>query len=76
MSDDIKVSLTRIGMVLGVLAAVAALFGTFVILPYRMDAAEKSIKAIQDKTEVDHDLLQRIDERTARIEKALDRIAK
>lgn len=76
MSDDVKLSLTRAGIVLGVIAAFVALFGAFVVLPYRMDAAEGDIKELRSRAHTDHDLIQRIDERTARMEKALDRLAK
>jgi hypothetical protein len=75
MSDDVKINLTRLGVVLGVLALLATPFGTFILLSHRVDAAEKAI-AVQTKVEADHDLLQRIDERTMRIEKAIDRITK
>jgi hypothetical protein len=73
MSEEVQINLTRIGVVLAVLAGVATPFGTFVLLSHRMDAAEKAIIAVQTKADIDHDMLQRIDERTARIEKALDR---
>ena len=76
MSEEVKLNLTRIGVVLGVLAGTAAIFGTFFVLPYRMAAAEKAIQSVQDRAETDHDLIQRIDERTMRIEKAVDRLAK
>jgi hypothetical protein len=76
MSDDVKINLTRLGVVLGVLALLATPFGTFILLSHRVDAAEKAIIAVQTKVEADHDLLQRIDERTMRIEKAIDRITK
>lgn len=85
MSDVVKLNLARIGIAIGILAGIAGLFGAYVSLPGRMDAAESAIKDIHAETrrdirEVqmqfnqDHALLQRIDERTARQEAQMTRI--
>lgn len=84
MSDHTKTVLQRVAALLGILAGIAGLLGAWFVLPYRMDAAEKAIREVQSESRsavrelqassrIDHDMLQRIDERTARMEKALDR---
>lgn len=76
MSDHTKTILARVLAVIGVLSGIAGLLGAWFVLPYRMDAAEKAIREVQKQSATDHDLLQRIDERTARMEKAIDRLMK
>lgn len=70
-TDDVKVNVnvTRLGVIIGALAAVVALAGAWFILPYRMDAAEKKISAVEEKSahhDVDiatiKEILVRIDE--------------
>lgn len=51
MSGDVKFSLTRLGIILGVLAALTALLGSFFILPYRVEASEKRQEAFESKTD-------------------------
>lgn len=62
---DVSLSFTRLGLVVGVLLSIASLLGAFVVLPYRMDAAERRVQQIEKERATDHDLLMRIDERTA-----------
>ena len=73
MSDQMKVSLARVGFVLGILSGLAGLFGAWFVLPYRMSAAESEIREVKSQSYADHSLLQRIDERTERMERALER---
>lgn len=61
-SDDVKINLTRLGVTLGVLAALVALAGAWFILPYRMDAAEKKIAAHEAELGAMKEILIRIDE--------------
>lgn len=76
MSDHTKTLLARVMAVVGILSGIAGLLGAWFVLPYRMDAAEKAIREVQSQSHTDHDLLQRIDERTARMEKGIDRLTK
>ena len=76
MSDHTKTILARVMATVGILSGIAGLLGAWFVLPYRMDAAEKAIRDMQKQSSTDHDLLQRIDERTARMEKAIDRLMK
>jgi hypothetical protein len=78
MSEDVKISLVRMGLVTGVLASVTAVFGAFIVLPYRMDAADKEraalkfdLVALQRDRVLDRELLVRIDQRLEGIEKSL-----
>ena len=74
MSDETKESLSRIGLVVGVLSGISGLFGAFVLLPYRISAAEQEIRQLQTEARADHELLVRIDERTARTDAAISEI--
>ena len=73
MSDQVKLNIARFGLLVGILSGLAGLFGAWFVLPYRMSAAEQAIKDVQSQGYADHSLLQRIDERTERMERALDR---
>lgn len=74
MSDETKESLSRIGLVVGLLSGITGLLGAFVLLPYRISAAEQEIRQVKIETRADHELLVRIDERNARMEKAIDEL--
>ena len=74
MSDETKESLSRIGLVVGLLSGITGLLGAFVLLPYRISAAEQEIRQVKVETRADHELLVRIDERNARMEKAIDEL--
>ena len=72
MSDQTKSALTRLGLAVGIVSGLSGLFGAFVLLPYRIDAAEQEIKQLKTEARVDHELLVRIDERSKRIEDRLE----
>ncbi len=74
MSDETKDSLSRIGLVVGVVSGLSGLFGAFVLLPYRIEAAEQDIRQVKAEARIDHELLVRIDERAKRIEQRLDEL--
>lgn len=76
MSDSNKRKLEMLALLVAVISGIGAFFGAFVLLPYRMQAAEKAIEAVQTERKTDRELLIRVDVRTERMEKALDRIAK
>lgn len=74
MSDATKESLSRIGLVVGVVSGLSGLLGAFVLLPYRINAAESEIRQMKTEARADHELLVRIDERNERMEKAIDEL--
>lgn len=76
MSDEMQRTISRLSLAIGVIAGIAGLLGAWFVLPYRMDAAETELRDIRSQVGKDHDLIQRIDERTARMEKAIDRLGK
>jgi type VI protein secretion system component VasK len=51
MSDDVKINLTRLAVVLGVIAAVVGLFGAWITLPTRMEAAERKQETFEVRVE-------------------------
>lgn len=60
--EDVKLNVTRVGVTVGVLAAIVALLGAWFILPYRMEAAEKKIAAHDTELASMREILIRIDE--------------
>jgi len=60
--DDVKLNLTKIGVMLAVVAASASLLGAWVVFPYRLDAAEAKLIALETRMEAQNSLLIRIDE--------------
>ena len=76
MSDEVKLNLSRIAVGVGLLSGICSLFGAFVLLPYRVSAVEQMARQTQIETRADHELLVRIDERNARMEKQLEELAR
>lgn len=74
MAVDVKVSLVKTSVVVTVILAILGLAGAWLLIPYRLSIAEAEIKEVRLQSAKDHDMLQRIDERTGRMEKALERI--
>lgn len=74
MSEELKLNLSRIGLVVGVVSGLSGLLGAFVLLPYRINAAESEIRQMKTEARADHELLVRIDERNERMEKAIDEL--
>lgn len=50
-AQDVRVNFTRLGVILGVVAAIMALAGAWVVLPYRVEAAEKAQASFEAKVE-------------------------
>ena len=70
MSDEVKLNLTKLGVVVGVLAGVVGLLGAWFILPYRMNAAEAKIVSLEARIEQQSALLIRIDENVKQLKEA------
>lgn len=59
---NLNLNLTRLLILFSLLAAVSALFGTWYLLPYRVDGLEKRLAAVERQNEAQQELLVRIDE--------------
>ncbi len=73
MSDTVKINLAKwsaIALIIGSLGA-AALYCA--AIPYRIEAAEKRIDVLEQRSQKDSELLTRIDERTEQIQKQLEK---
>lgn len=57
-----NLNLSRIGLVVAVLAGLAGLAGAWFVLPYRMDSAEKTLDAHSAQLAQQKEILIRIDE--------------
>lgn len=69
MPARIAATVNTISVVIGVVTA----GHSFYLLPYRMKVNEEAVIAIQQSHQRDHELLVRIDERTARVAEWLRR---
>lgn len=57
-----QLNLTRLAIIIGVLAGIFGLVGAWFILPYRMEQAEKNISEMQAVQHQQQEVLIRIDE--------------
>lgn len=71
-SPEVKINLSRMGVVLGVVAALFALAGAWVVLPYRMDQVEQKVRTHDTDLSTMREVLIRIDENVKEL-KRLDR---
>lgn len=71
-SPEVKINLSRMGVVLGVVAALFALAGAWVVLPYRMDQVEQKVRVHDTDLSTMKEVLIRIDENVKEL-KRLDR---
>jgi len=72
ISQSGKGLIEMICLVLTAAAAGAALFSSFIILPYRVSAVEKTLAAQAAAATNDHDILLRIEEDVKQIQKSID----
>jgi len=63
MPDHLRKQLELGGVLIGLVAGLTGLFGAFVLLPSRMDAAEKNLQRLSERSTADRELLVRIEER-------------
>lgn len=68
MPDRTRKAIEVAAAVVGLVAGLAGLFGAFVLLPSRMEAAEKQIIRLNDRDEKAREVLIRIEERLIRVD--------
>ena len=68
MSDRIRKGFEIGAAVLGLVAGLVGLFGAFVLLPSRMEAAERQIARLNDRDEKSREMLVRIEERLIQVQ--------
>ena len=68
MSDRLHGGLQVGAAMLGLVAGVTGLFGAFVLLPSRMEAAERQIARLNDRDEKSREMLVRIEERLIQVQ--------
>ena len=73
MSDPIRKRLEVGCALLALATGLSGLFGAFVLLPSRMDAAESTIAKLAERSDRDRELLVRIEERLVKIQEQLAR---
>jgi hypothetical protein len=70
MSDEIKQGIERVGIVVGIVAALTALFGAFAVLPHRVAATERRVDTMEVEMKSARELLVRIDENVKALKEA------
>ena len=70
MSEKIQLNLTRLGLIVGISGGIIGMGGTFIVLPYRLEAAEKRITALEEQVASSRELLVRIDENVKALKEA------
>jgi hypothetical protein len=70
MSERIQLNLTRLGLAVGIFGGIIGIGGTFVVLPYRLEAAEKRITSLEEQVASSRELLVRIDENVKALKEA------
>ena len=70
MSEKVQLNLTRLGLAVGLVGGIIGIGGTFVVLPYRLEAAEKRITALEEQVASSRELLVRIDENVKALKEA------
>lgn len=69
---EMNLNLSKLGIVIAVLAGIAGLAGAWFVLPYRMDAAEKAISEHTSQLAAQREILIRIDENVKDLRRTRD----
>ena len=70
MSEKVQLNLTRLGLAVGIVGGIIGIGGTFIVLPYRLEAAEKRITSLEEQVSSSRELLVRIDENVKALKEA------
>jgi len=70
MSEKVQLNLTRLGLAVGICGGIIGMGGTFIVLPYRLEAAEKRITSLEEQVSSSRELLVRIDENVKALKEA------
>lgn len=73
MSDRLRKSIEVTASIIAVLTGLAGMFGAFVLLPSRMDAAERQIARLNERDERHKEMLVRIEERLIQVQAELNK---
>lgn len=73
MSERLHGGLRVGAAVLGLVAGLTGLFGAFVLLPSRMEAAERQIARLNDRDEKSREMLVRIEERLIQVQSEISK---
>ena len=69
LRKQIEISAAALGLVAGLIG----LFGAFVLLPSRMEAAERQITRLNDRDEKSREMLVRIEERLIQVQSEISK---
>lgn len=69
LRKQIEISAAALGLVAGLIG----LFGAFVLLPSRMEAAERQIARLNDRDEKSREMLVRIEERLIQVQSEISK---
>jgi len=70
MSERVQLNLTRIGLLVGMIGGAIGIGGTFFVMPYRIEAAERRISSLEEQVASSRELLVRIDENVKALKEA------
>lgn len=73
MSEPIRKRIEVAAALLGLAGGLAGMFGAFVLLPSRMEAAEKQISRLNERDEKSREVLIRIEERVIHVQSEINK---
>lgn len=74
MSDETKSTLEKIVLGIAILGFLFTILKSAVIIPHDIDALRTGLNQVQATRQQDHDLLQRIDERTGQTQRDIQEL--
>lgn len=73
MSDRLRKSIEVSASIVAVLTGLVGMFGAFVLLPARMEAAERHIARLSEREEKQREMLVRIEERVIQVQAEINK---